>query len=391
MPDVARRRLLVLAAVVIGVVTGVHMAAPYVRAASLIVRAADLGGRAEALAGRFAQPVSVRPRQAIPTRHGQVPAQLYVPDGDARRTVLLIPGIHSLGIDEPRVMRLATDLAASGVRVLAMALPDLQQYLVTPRSTDVIEDGVAWMARQMPDADGRVGVVGVSFSGGLAICAVGRPSIRDKVAFIVSFGGHADLIRAMRYAATGEAPAQGAVAPHKPHDYSVAVLLHALADRGVVPPDQVQALRRSVATFLLASQLTVDDMPRANATFARARQMALPLPEPSRTYMNYVNDRAVTELGAVLASHLVQLGADDPALSPERAEPPAAPVFLVHGQTDTIIPAAESVILARHLRDKGVRVRLLLSGLVTHAEAARSPRVSDVWELVSFWADVLQR
>ena len=44
--------------------------------------------------------------------------------------------------------------------------------------------------------DGRVGIVGISFAGGLSIVAAGRPSIRDKVAFVVSFGGHGDLPRA---------------------------------------------------------------------------------------------------------------------------------------------------------------------------------------------------
>ena len=52
--------------------------------------------------------------------------------------------------------------------------------------------------------------------------------------------------------------------------------------------------------------------------------MAAGLPEPSRTYMQYVNDRDVSKLGAVLAPHLDQAGVNDPALSPELAPPPAA-------------------------------------------------------------------
>jgi hypothetical protein len=36
-------------------------------------------------------------------------------------------------------------------------------------------------------------------------------------------------------------------------------------------------------------------------------------------------------------------------------------------------------------------VRLLLSGLISHAEADRPVRVGDVLELASFWGDVLGR
>ena len=236
---------------------------------------------------------------------------------------------------------------------MTMALPDLRRYSITPQSTDVIEDAVTWMAEQ-PDlaADGKVGIVGISFAGGLSTSAAGRPSIRDKVAFVLSFGGHGDMPRVMKYLATGEElPAPGAVT-HPPHDYGVAVILYRLAEFGVVPPDQVQGLRDGVRTFLLASQLTLVSMDQANATFAKAREMAKALPEPSRTYMNYVNDRNVNKLGPVLVPFLQQLGSDDPGLSPQRAAPPTAPVFLLHGDEDTVIPPAESVMLGEALRSR---------------------------------------
>ncbi len=178
------------------------------------------------------------------------------------------------------------------------------------------------------------------------------------------------------------------VAAHPPHDYGVAVILYAGAER-VVPPDQVAGLRRGVETFLLASQLTLVNMDQANAMFAKARDMVASLPEPSATYLTYVNDRNVKALGPVLLPHIDL--ATDPASSPERAAmAPSAPVFLLHGDDDTVIPAAESVLLARHLREQGAEVHLLLSGLITHAEVDRSAAPSDTWKLVSFWAQVLR-
>ena len=78
--------------------------------------------------------------------------------------MLLVPGIHSMGIEEPRLTALAKDLAGTGVIVMTMALPDLQAYMITPRATDVIEDAVSWMAQRPNLApDGRVGIVGMGF------------------------------------------------------------------------------------------------------------------------------------------------------------------------------------------------------------------------------------
>lgn len=388
-----RRLLTFVTALLVVIVMAIYIATPYARATSLVVRAANLGGSAETFATEHAFRVTVNPKQDVNTRYGYVPVRFYTISDDVSRSILLVPGIHSMGIDEPRLTALANDLAATGYTVMTMALPDLQAYKITPRATDVIEDAVAWMARQGNLApDGRVGIVGISFAGGLAISAAGRPSIRDKVAFVLSFGGHGDLPRVMRYLATGEAPHVAGLKPHPPHDYGVAVILYGLADRGVVPPDQVATLRDGIRTFLLASQLTLVSMDEANATFAKARAMAKEMPEPARTYMNYVNDRAVKKLGPVLVPYLDQLGASDPALSPQRApDPPTAPIFLLHGDDDTVIPAAESALLNDYLKSKGTPVHLLLSNLITHAEVNRSASMSDKWKLIAFWADLLRQ
>ena len=388
-----RRRLIALAVVLLLFVVGVWVVTPFERAASFIVRAADLGGVPQRLANLQAHRVERQPRHLVPTRHGDVAAQFYVPEGGATRAVLLIPGIHSMGIEEPRLTALAEDLAATGLHVMAMALPDLQRYRITLNAPDVIEDAVAWMAAR-PDLapDGKVGIAGISFAGGMSVSAAGRPGIRDKLAFVFSFGGHADLPRVLRYLATGQATKMAGLDIPPPHDYGVAVILYQFADRGVVPPEQVDALRQGVETFLLASQLTLVSMDQANATFAKAREMAQALPEPSRTYMNYVNDRAVTKLGPVLLPFLDQAGVDDPSLSPQRApDAPAAPVYLLHGDGDTVIPTSESVVLADHLRQKGASVHVLLSGLITHAEVDRSAAASETWKLIGFWAGVLRQ
>ena len=382
-----RRRLAIL---VIALAVLAYLALPYARALSLVVRGADMGGSVEAFANDRAQEVTVEPATTIPTRHGDVPARFYRPS-DFDRTVLLVPGIHAMGIDEPRLTGLARDLAGSGVGVMTMALPDLTEYLITPRSTDQIEDVVAWLAARPELApDGRVGLIGISFAGGLSIVAAGRESIRDQVAFVLSFGGHGDLPRVIHYLCTGDAPRAEGVEHRPPHDYGVAVVLFGMAEL-VVPRAQVATLRDGIRTFLWASQLTLVDRQEAEATFAKARAMAEAMPEPAATYMRHVNDRDVQALGPPLVPHISLLAGNE-ALSPESAPSrPAARVYLLHGADDTVIPAVESVLLARHLEGEGATVRLLLSRLITHAEVNRSAAAAETLKLVTFWASVLRQ
>jgi pimeloyl-ACP methyl ester carboxylesterase len=168
------------------------------------------------------------------------------------------------------------------------------------------------------------------------------------------------------------------------------VLLN-LADR-VVPEEQVAPLAKGIDGFLLASSLAVTDPPKAVPVFESMKQYQDTLAEPSRTYMQYVNDRAVDKLGPVLLPVADALAAHPamPSLSPERAEPPKAPVFLLHGVDDNVIPSVESVLLAEHLKGK-VEVHGLLSGLITHAEVNRTATSTEVWRLANFWREIMAK
>jgi len=376
------------------------VALPYVDAAAFIARAADLPGAPATLAAWRSSPVGATEDIRIPTRSGEIAARIYRPAHGFSRAIVLVPGVHRDGIDEARLVGLANDLAETGFGVVTVASPDLQRFRITPAVTDVIEDAIYWVSEQRELApDGKLGVLGVSFSGGLSIVAAGRDRIKDRIAFLVSFGGHGNLARVMHYLTSGEVVGdlaaarrsqvvQGAehVEVHPPHDYGVAVVLLTLAG-DLVPPEQVGPLSTGIEGFLLASSLDMVDKPRAAAEFERMRHYAETLPEPAATLMRYVNDRNVKDLGARLlpvADRLVDHPAM-PALSPERApSPPRAPVYLLHGADDNVIPSIETVLLGEYLNGRTPVVGLL-SGLITHAEVNRAPTAAEVWHLASFW------
>jgi dienelactone hydrolase len=356
----------------------------YVRATAFVVKAAGMHGLARTAAEWEAGEVDESNRR-IPWRNGLLAARTYRPARSNGRVFLLVPGVHASGVDEPRLIGFARDLASMGHSVVTVGPPDLARYAITPATTDALEDAARWVAAQ-PDLapDGRVGMMGISFAGGLSIVAAGRPSIRNQVAAVVSLGGHGDLPRTLRYLCTGKQP-DGSSRP--PHDYGVVIILLSVAER-VVPPDQVEALRQAVLTFLEASRLDLVDKELSAATFKQALALEPSLPEPARTLMSAVNRRDVAALGAVLLPHVSSLG-EDAILSPEHAPPPSAPVFLLHGADDNVIPAVESRLLAGALARHGVAVHLLATPLITHAEVDRASSVGDIWNLIAFWKGAL--
>ena len=396
---VTRRRLALI--VVLASLAGLGwLAWPYAEGASFVVRAAEMQGRLRTAADALTEEITER-NIVLPIGNG-LGARIYEPVGGFRRAALLTSGIHPSGIDEPRLTALARQLSASGIAVITPDIPDLSRFAITPAITDAIEQAAGWLAADARFApDGTIGLMGISFSGGLSIVAAGRPSLRGRISYVFAFGGHGDLPRVLRYLCTGVEPAPGADAldarlpgverraPPTPHDYGLAVLLYGLADR-VVPAGQVKRLKDGVHRFLLASALDRTDKPAAALEFDALRALARTLPQPSSTLMTYVNDRDVVHLGARLLPFIGSYGGDAPALSPERAPKPEAPVFLLHGLADNVIPADESVHLADELRGN-TPVRILLSALISHAETDRPAGVTDILQLAGFWGDLLAR
>ena len=356
----------------------------YLRAAAFVIQASGMQGYARKAAAVETGTFDER-ALTIPWRGGQLRARLYVPHGTSDRAMVLVPGVHAAGVDEPRLVQFAKDLASVRHTVLTAELPDLAHYRITPRTTDMIEDAALWLSGQREFArDGRVGMMGISFAGGLSIVAASRASLRDRVAFVMSFGGHGDLPRTLRYLCTGVQP-DGSKRP--PHDYGVVIILLSVADQ-VVPPDQVEPLRTVILTYLEASRLDLVDKNESWNTYQRARAMTASLPEPSKTLMGYVNDRDVAHLGPILLPHVTKLG-DDRELSPATQAAPRAPVYLLHGSDDNVIPAIESSLLADTLRGRGVDVHQLATPLITHAEVDRSATAAAMLKLVGFWAGLL--
>jgi dienelactone hydrolase len=395
------RRVVAVLFVLVAIACAALIARPYFHGLAFVVRTAEIDGRMRRIADLDTVPVHTRD-VSIPTTRGPMRARVYEPDGSHRRAALLTSGLHASGIDEPRLVHLAQQIAGSHVLVVTPDIPELSRFDISPAITDAIEQAGVWLADESGLApDHKVALMGISFSGGLSIVAAGRPSLANRVAYVFSLGGHDDLPRVLRYLCTGREPrpmAKVHLAADmrendtfvlSPHDYGVAVILLAIADR-VVPPAQAERLRAGVRQYLWASALDGGvDKARAPAEFDAVRRYGRTLPEPSATLMRYVLDRDVVHLGSRLLPLIGSQGAVS-ALSVSKSPKPSAPVFLLHGLGDNVVPAVESEYLAEDLRG-AAPVRLLLSGLISHAEADQPMRVGDVLQLAGFWGDLLSR
>ncbi|HEX7139430.1 MAG TPA: hypothetical protein VF219_16365, partial [Vicinamibacterales bacterium] len=333
-------RLIRLLAIGVALVGLAIVTRPFFHGLSFVVRAVDMQGTLRRVADVDA--VAIRERE-IPMQMpgGSLGSRVYEPEARSERTVLLVGGLHASGIDEPGLVRLARLLASRRMTVVTPEVPELSRFEVSPALTDAIEHAALWLANDSGLAPNhRIGLFGVSFSGGLSIVAAGRPSLADHISHVFALGAHDDLPRVMRYLCTGQEPfppgqariainaagagsAANAGQPFTrvPNDSGLAVMLLGAADR-VVPAAQTELLREAVREYLRVSEPDAGaDKTRGSADVDALRPRTGRMPEPSKTLMRYVLDRDVVHLGARLLP-FVNAFASAPALSASKSPRP---------------------------------------------------------------------
>src|SRR5580692_5120253 len=163
---------------------------------------------------------------SLATTGGAVRARLYTPRGIAHPPgMLLVHGIHHLGIDEPRLMNFARAAASSGFSVLTPEVAALADYHVDGASISTIGESTSWLEQRL--GTGPVTVVGVSFAGGLSLLAACDPRYAPHIRALVLMGAYDDLGRVARFLATSQAQfPDGRMEPYAAHDYGAAVFVY---------------------------------------------------------------------------------------------------------------------------------------------------------------------
>ena len=309
------------------------------------------------------------------TGAGVVRGRLYLPIGhpDAPGLVVL-HGVHHLGIDEPRLESFATAMAGCGLRVLTPELPGIKDYHVSLDSVGVIGESTKWFAGQ---TRGAVGVLGLSFSGGLALVAAGDPAYTPDFKFVLAVGSQDEMAHVANYYLTGqEARPDGTIELLKPHEYGPLVLEYEHLE-DFIPAEDEDAIRPVLREHLYENK-DAEALAQAN------------LDERQRAEAQELMDSSSAATKTLLAASDVKHAKEMQELSPhERLRTMTTPVYLLHGQADNIIPAAETLWMQNELPATTLQAALV-SPVLSHVNLdGEKPGVSDMWRLVHFFALVM--
>jgi pimeloyl-ACP methyl ester carboxylesterase len=313
---------------------------------------------------------------SLSTPQGSVRARLYTPRGVAHpQGMVLVHGIHHLGIDEPRLMNFARAGTSNGFAVLTPEVAALADYHVDNASISTIGESTIWLHERLGTAP--VTVVAVSFAGGLSLLAACEPRYAPHMRSIVLMGAYDSLARVMHFLATSQAELpDGRLEPYTAHDYGAAVFVYA-----------------QLSQFFAAADLPVAHEALREWLWERPADAQALLPKLSpagRATMQLLLARQIEKLRPKLLEVIQADGPGFAALSPEgRLGALHVPVFVLHGATDDIIPSTESLWLEREIPKPYLRDTLITPAF-SHVDPDKHAIWKDQLRLVEFLAGVLR-
>ena len=344
-----------------------------VRATAVLVRMAT-GAPPPGLLGRTTYDVDEREGTLV-IPEGSTRMRVYTPRGaQGPPGLVIVHGVHRLGVDEPRLQAFSRAIASAGVTVLAPHVAELADYRIDARSVATLGAAANELARETGRS--RVGVMGLSFAGGLALLTAADPAWGERVGFVVSVGGHHDLARVLRFFATSEAPSPDGLWKLHAHDYGVLVLAYRYVE-DFFPEADVEIARDALRMWLWG------DKP---ASEVRARAMS----PAGRTQMQRFYDQREDLLGdELIASAERHRDAMGPVSPRTTLGDVRVPVFLLHGELDDVIPSSEARWIDHDLPATTPR-ELLVTSAMRHVELVGTPTGAQKLALVRFMSGVLR-
>jgi pimeloyl-ACP methyl ester carboxylesterase len=373
-PFLRSKLLWILASLIILFVVGIYSLRFDLRSAAFLIQFLD--PQAQGLLVRIERHEFDTQDVTMSTSQGPVRARLYVPRGIPHSPgMVLVHGIHRLGIDEPRLVNFARAAASNGFSVMTPEVAALADYHVDGASIGTIGESAAWMEQR--SGTGPVTVVGVSFAGGLSLLATCDPRYAPHIRALVLMGAYDNLARVARFLATSEAEfPDGRMEPYKAHDYGAAVFVYSHLDQ-FFPETDLAVAHDALRDWLWEEPI------EAQALFPR-------LSPPSRATMEILLARQIDRLRPQLLEAIREDDSQLSAISPEgKLDALRAPVFILHGTTDDIIPSTESMWLEKDIPHAYLR-EALITPAFSHVDPDKNAGWTDRLRLVEFLAGVLR-
>ncbi len=273
------------------------------------------------------------------TRHtienAGIPIDIYG-DEKSRSSILIVHGVNPTGKNSLDLVRISDALAQVGYQVFVPDFVEMRRVHLVPEEALRIKSMFQFIGKD-------AGIACFSYGCGPALVAAADPEIRHNVRFVLAFGGYFDTREALEFVITG---------PPAPTAYLKWAYLGANAD---VIADEADQLRLR----------TIAQQRRDNAPLEAG--ITESLSSESKALLDIFSASNAADFQARLNAGPETFRRRLDSISPSRfLLNIRAPLILVHGVNDPVIPAQQSIEFAKAARANGLESSLTLLRMYGH-------------------------
>jgi len=260
-----------------------------------------------------------------------MPADIYRPPHGRHGAIVFVMGAPPLEPDDSRLIRLADSTARAGYVMIIPFSPDLENELIAREEPDAYVAAFQYLRQQSYVDPDRIGFIGVSVGGSLALIAASDPRISADIDFLIAFGAYYDALDVLAAVTTHTISYGGREEPWDPAYHTEKVMAEQLIYRLEDSGDR-DVLWRAF----------VDEENVSNADLAS-------LTPTGRDAYDFLANRDPARVPELIDRLPPAFLDDMRALSPSlRLGHIAGEIFILHDRSDHFIPYVES----RRLRDR---------------------------------------
>jgi hypothetical protein len=246
---------------------------------------------------------------------------IYHPQSGRHPALLISLGVNPAPPDDPRVIRLMSGLARTGLVAVLVQSSALDDDLITAEAPEILVRAFERIEARPDVIPDRIGFAGFSVGAGLVSVAAADARIRDRVTLVEAFGGYFD-VEDLVIAATTSTIRDG----DRTLDWTPDPMVRAVVTKNLVAavPDERQ--REAVYAALDGDR----------SASARLGDHALAVYD---VLSNTDRERAAALYARLPAAQRDALASVSPA---HHVEQIVAPLYLMHDRGDPLIPFTES-------------------------------------------------
>lgn len=278
-------------------------------------------------------------------------ADLYQPGEVPLAGIVLVPGVAEHGRNDPRLIALANTLARSRFIVLVPEISNLQNLKIRAEDSKVIMNAFTYLiSRPEFPVDAQAGIGAFSYAVGPTLLASLKPSVRDRVKFILSVGGYYDVQQVITFFTTGYFIHNQNWQYLEPNAYGKWVFVISNIDRLSNTNDK-EIFYKIAQRKINNSNASIEDLvPKLTN---EADSILALLQNKEREHV----PRLINNLPIAIRNDLNALDLSNKYLTQLKAR-----LILLHGTDDNIIPFTESIALSNAVANDQANL-FLIEGL----------------------------